>query len=160
MKKLFSILMVAFAMTAMVACGDKNEGTENNGGNNGGGNGNGQTTHLTNLQYHLRKSASGGGYADHTITFGSDNNVEYHIIWEWPESDEFPGGEYTMRGTYTYNEQSQGSVWEATGTLMLTDINNSEHTYNTDYRADEYVLDITPLPSGAGSLSLERVREK
>ena len=35
MKKVFSILMVAFAMTAMAACGDKNE----NGTDNGGGNG-------------------------------------------------------------------------------------------------------------------------
>ena len=37
MKKVFSILMVAFAMTAMVACGDKTEGTDNGGGNNNGG---------------------------------------------------------------------------------------------------------------------------
>ena len=37
MKKLFSILMVAFAMTAMVACGDKNGGNDN-GGNTPGGN--------------------------------------------------------------------------------------------------------------------------
>lgn len=37
MKKVFSILMVAFAMTAMAACGDDNNtGTENGGGNNGG----------------------------------------------------------------------------------------------------------------------------
>ena len=39
MKKAFSILMVAFAMTAMVACGDDdNNGTDNGGGNNPGGN--------------------------------------------------------------------------------------------------------------------------
>ena len=38
MKKVFSILMVAFAMTAMVACGDKDEGTDTPGG--GGGNNN------------------------------------------------------------------------------------------------------------------------
>ena len=37
MKKVFSILMVAFALTAMVACGDKTEGTGNGGGNNNGG---------------------------------------------------------------------------------------------------------------------------
>lgn len=37
MKKVFSILMVAFAMTAMVACGDKDEGTDTPGG---GGNNN------------------------------------------------------------------------------------------------------------------------
>ncbi len=38
MKKMFSILMVAFAMTAMVACGEKdNDGTDNGGGSNGGG---------------------------------------------------------------------------------------------------------------------------
>ena len=38
MKKVFSILLVAFAMTAMVACGDENNngGTNNGGGNNGG----------------------------------------------------------------------------------------------------------------------------
>lgn len=37
MKKVFSILMVAFAMTAMAACGDDNNtGTENGGGNNDG----------------------------------------------------------------------------------------------------------------------------
>ena len=31
MKRVFSILMVAFAMTAMVACGDKINGTDNSG---------------------------------------------------------------------------------------------------------------------------------
>lgn len=36
MKKVFSILMVAFAMTAMVACGEKDDTTDNGGGNNGG----------------------------------------------------------------------------------------------------------------------------
>ena len=36
MKKVFSILMVAFAMTAMVACGEKDDPTDNGGGNNGG----------------------------------------------------------------------------------------------------------------------------
>ena len=33
MKKVFSILMVAFAMTAMVACGEKDNGTDDGGGN-------------------------------------------------------------------------------------------------------------------------------
>ena len=37
MKKVFSILMVAFAMTMMVACGEKVNGPDNSGGNNGGG---------------------------------------------------------------------------------------------------------------------------
>lgn len=37
MKKVFSILMVAFAMTAMVACEPENNGTDN-GGNNAGDN--------------------------------------------------------------------------------------------------------------------------
>lgn len=36
MKKVFSILMVAFAMTAMVACGEKDNTTDNGGGNNSG----------------------------------------------------------------------------------------------------------------------------
>ena len=36
MKKVFSILMVAFAMTAMVACDDKDDNSDNGGGNNGG----------------------------------------------------------------------------------------------------------------------------
>lgn len=49
MKKVFSILMVAFAMTAMVAC-DK-ENNENNGGNNNGGNngGGGTVTDTDNM---------------------------------------------------------------------------------------------------------------
>lgn len=39
MKKIFSILMVAFAMTAFVACSkDNNDNTDNNGGNGGGNN--------------------------------------------------------------------------------------------------------------------------
>ena len=37
MKKVFAILMVAFAMTMMVACGEKVNGPDNSGGNNGGG---------------------------------------------------------------------------------------------------------------------------
>ncbi|MCR5423489.1 MAG: hypothetical protein K6E93_01865 [Bacteroidales bacterium] len=39
MKKVFSILMVAFALTAMVACSEKDNGAGNGGGNNNGGNG-------------------------------------------------------------------------------------------------------------------------
>lgn len=36
MKKILSVLMIAFAMTAMVACGEKDNGTDTPGGNDGG----------------------------------------------------------------------------------------------------------------------------
>ena len=58
MKKLFSILMVAFALTAMVACDKEDNGDGSNGGNN-----NNQTLIL----------------ADNTLVY---NGVTYHMIPE------------------------------------------------------------------------------
>lgn len=55
MKKLFSILMVAFAMTAMVACTE--EDILNGGGDNGGGNGGGSAqSDTTIMSYTLMRS--------------------------------------------------------------------------------------------------------
>jgi hypothetical protein len=62
MKKVFSILMVAFAMTMMVACGEKVNGPDNSGGNNGGGDnpgGGGSSTAQTDttiMSYTLMRS--------------------------------------------------------------------------------------------------------
>ena len=88
MKKLFSILMVAFAMTAMVACGDKNEGTENNGGNDNGGGNNTPTSEIANTRWH-----------------GTKDLTEYNMgrSEEWVEF-----------GTYTYNEEQHNGYMELT----------------------------------------------
>ena len=61
MKKVFSILMVAFAMTAMVACGEKDNGTDTpggtpSGGDNPGGGGTTAQTDTTIMNYTLMRS--------------------------------------------------------------------------------------------------------
>ena len=79
MKKIFSILMAAFAMTAMVACGDTTEGTGNGGGNNNGdGNGTEQTTRLSGAKYYKYRDFA-GDVSEHTVVFGQGNEVEYHV---------------------------------------------------------------------------------
>lgn len=56
MKRLLSIMMVAFAMTAMVSCDEKdNTNNGGNGGNNGGGGGTAQTD-TTIMSYTLMRS--------------------------------------------------------------------------------------------------------
>lgn len=56
MKKVFSALMIAFAMTAMVACGEKDNTNNSGGGNNGGGGGGTVQTDSTFMSYTLMRS--------------------------------------------------------------------------------------------------------
>ena len=150
MKKVFSILMVAFAMTAMVACGDKNEGTENNGGNNNGGGNNEQTTRLSGAKYY-RQTNSAGDMTEHTVTFGQGNEVKYHVVWNWSEggSNYAASGDETWRGTYTYTEGGQGNNWNAEGKFTMSKVGDSYSHYETTYYADGDNLKLfNALPNG------------
>lgn len=121
MKKVFSILMVAFAMTAMVACGDKNEGTENNGGNNNGNGGNDTpTSTIANTKWHGVKDLTeyNMGSSEEWVEFGtSDVTYKYTAT---DNNDNTTNGEY--RGTYTFDEEQQN------GYMELTNVNNSSET--------------------------------
>ena len=156
MKKVFSILMVAFAMTAMVACGDDNKGGSNNGGGNNGGNE--QTDRLAGKKYHYKYDRN-GGFDEHTVTFGTDGTVEYHVVWNRPDVEEDEGyeptGDMTFRGTYTYSEEVQGDVWEAEGLMKM---GNGDLYLQSQYRADEFLLKLyNAMPSGE-SVNLDKVK--
>ena len=107
MKKLFSILMVAFAMTAMVACGDKNENTENNGGdNNGSGTSQNELLEYTLWRYKAGESGN-NDYVYVIISFTTSSKATVSIT-KGNES------QVSYSGTYTY---SNGN-----GTLSLQNI--------------------------------------
>ncbi len=120
MKKLFSILMVAFAMTAMVACGDKNEGTENNGGNDNGGGNNTPTSEIANTRWHGTKDLTeyNMGRSEEWVEFGT-SDVTYRYT-ATDNNDNTTNGEY--RGTYTYNEEQHN------GYMELTNVSNANET--------------------------------
>ena len=145
MKKVLSILMVAFTMTAIVACGDDNEGTDNVGGN-----GNEQTTKLSGTKYYKYRDFA-GDVSEHTVVFGPGNEVEYHVVWNWAEGgDNFAAsGDETWRGTYTYNEGGQGNAWNAEGKLIMSKVGDSYSHYETGYFADGDNLKLfNALPNG------------
>ena len=95
MKKLFSILMVAFAVTAMVACGDNNEGTNNDGVGNGSG-----TSQNESLEYTLwRYKAGESGDNDYVyviLSFTTSSKATVSIT----KGNE---GQVSYSGTYTYS---------------------------------------------------------
>ena len=108
LKKVFSIMMVAFAMTAMVSC-DKDDNDDNN---NGNGNNNTPTEAAANTlvlngkTYQLNSHYEMGG--DRTYagaeTVETDNNSEplYTIIADVEGN--------TLNQTYTFPDIPEGSV--------------------------------------------------
>lgn len=170
--------MCAVGILCMVSCTDllemlenleqKIDDIENQGGgeeeneeNTGEETGTEATTRISGFKYYWKYTRD-EGYDEHTVTFGSGYDVEYHIKWDWPESEDYPGGEYTMKGTYTYeNEVTEGSVWQAEGTMTLTEVGNESHTHTTKYYVDSGgLLEIyRSLPSGGSNANLDRVRE-
>lgn len=126
MKKVFSILMVAFALTAMVACGDKTEGTGNGGGNNNGGGTPDPGTEQTDALAETEWSYFEGDelmldpyrYVDaifgkhHSIVYGDNNHLNE------------PAVRVSAYGTYTYDEAT------GTGTATLKD-QDDDHTLGT-----------------------------
>lgn len=140
MKKVLSILMVAFAMTAIAACGDENNGGTNNGGgnNNGGNNGGDTPSHLSGLKYHILKN-NGDGMTEHTITFGNGYEAEYHVVWNWPGANEDGSdwvGDETYRGTFVCDEQVENNAWMADGTFDLAKVGDSYTHYHSTFNAD------------------------
>lgn len=122
MKKLFPILMVAFAMSAFVACGDKNEGTGNNGGNNNGGGNDTPTSEIANTKWHGVKDLTeyNMGRSEEWVEFGA-SDVTYRYT-ATDNNDNTTNGEY--HGTYTYNEEQHN------GYMELTNVSNSSETLN------------------------------
>lgn len=124
MKKVFSILMVAFALTAMVACGNKTEG--NGGGNNNGGGtpdpGTEQTDALaeTEWSYFEGDELMLDPYRYVDVIFGKHHSIVYgdnnHL------SD--PTVRVSAYGTYTYEETT------GTGTATLKD-QDDDHALGT-----------------------------
>ena len=106
MKKVFSILMVAFALTAMVACGDKTEGTGNGGGNNNGGDtpdpGTEQTDALaeTEWSYFEGDELMLDPYRYVDVIFGKHHSIVYGDNNHLSE----PAVRVSAYGTYTYRE--------------------------------------------------------
>ena len=126
MKKVFSILMVAFALTAMVACGDKTEGTGNGGGNNNGGGtpdpGTEQTDALaeTEWSYFEGDELMLDPYRYVDVIFGKHHSIVYGDNNHLSE----PAVRVSAYGTYTYDEAT------GTGTAPLKD-QDDDHTLGT-----------------------------
>ena len=123
MKKVISILMVAFAMTAMVGCGDKNNSTEN-GGNTGGGDNPGteQTDALaeTEWSYFEGDELMLDPYRYVGVIFGKHHSIVYGDNNHLSE----PVVRVSAYGTYTYDEAT------GTGTATLKD-QDDDHTLGT-----------------------------
>ena len=107
MKKVFSILMVAFAMTAMIACGDENNNSENPSGNNPG-----DTSSVTGS---YRGTV---GDLEHTLTLGTAGLCTYQI-WNLATDEE----EVDAYGDYTYSN-GRGTI------------NFNSNTYESDLQGD------------------------
>ena len=110
MKKVLSILMVAFAMTAMAACGDDNNGGTNNGGgnNNGGEQPTGNESVLTTWSYEVGYPGN-ANYLYVSVAFspyydGSVHENEVSVKKVYHED----GGERTgfYVGSYSYTGNS------------------------------------------------------
>ena len=163
MKKVLSILFAAVFALAMSSCDKDNSSSASTNNNNNNGNGNEQTTKLTGLKYYYKYTRN-GGFDEHTVTFGSGNNVEYKCAWNWPdaegEEDYASSGDVTLRGPYTYNEQEGNHGWAVLGKLSVKDVEHENLTYSFDYQADASLLKLeTPLPDRSGNVNLDRVRE-
>lgn len=102
MKKLFSILMMVAAMTAFVACSEKDNGTDTPGGNNGG---NTEITDLNGTSWlYTVGTNSQDGYVYVGVAFDMGMSTVNHTYCT--------GGEQTYEiygGAYTYSAGS-GSI--------------------------------------------------
>ncbi len=122
MKKIFSVLMTAFVMTAMVACGEKDNKSNNENPTPGGGSG----SSLPSGMYVYSECTNPDEYHVHTRecgyswTLGVTNDEDVHVmiygfqVPNWYIEDEDRQAEDTERdfsGSYNYSATaSSGSV--------------------------------------------------
>lgn len=123
MKKLFSILMVAFAMTAMIACGNDEIGNDTPGGSTPGGN---TETNLDGTSWlYTVGTNSQDGYVYVGVAFDMGMATVNHTYCTGGEQTyEIYGGAYTYaggNGTITLNDvATQQNVGTATFTISGT----------------------------------------
>lgn len=120
MKKVFSILMVALFATAMVACGDKDNGTDNPSDNPTG-----QTEYLPAGIYSWGTEAY-ENYHIHTLTVLFDD--ERDIIYVFRHSAEEEGESYN--GVYNFSGNSGRGIMELQSALDGSDAGTAEFTYD------------------------------
>ena len=126
--------MVAFAMTAMAACGDKNEGTDNGGNNNGNTVVEPQDKSLEGTTWSHRFDES-DGYTVYELSFQSGSQCKYNIVGY--DMDGNVDNSLTDRyaGTYTYDGYR--------GTLTMKKASGSSSTtYEGSFRVEEGYLQI------------------
>ena len=127
--------MVACATAAMVACGDKSNGTENNGGNNNNNGGNNTETTPINRTYWSSETGdiSTNDWMFVDASFGIINNEDQSFH---PEEAAFNksysasnGGTRSdrLKGPYTYS----GTATEGTGSITLTDYQHGGEVVGT-----------------------------
>lgn len=132
MKKLFSILMVALAMTAFVACGDTNEGSDNNGGNGTEQpTGNESVLKFTTWTYETgTQGASNYQYVSVAFSPFYDNSVhedEVSVRKVYNEDGE-PIQEYYV-GAYSYT----GTGSNGNGSMTVKDYNTGTSVGNVTF---------------------------
>ena len=120
MKKVFSILMVAFAVTTMVACGDKNNGTDNPSDNPSG-----QTDYLPAGTYYYG-TEDYENYHVHVLSvlFDEERDITYMFRHSVEEEGE------TYSGVYNFSGNSGKGVLELRSALDGSDAGTAEFTYD------------------------------
>lgn len=128
--------MVAFALTAMVACGDKN----NNGGSNNGGGDNGgrvvdpEDKSLEGTTWQCRYDES-DGYSIYELSFQKGSQCKYNIVGYDEDGNEDVSLTDRYAGTYTYDGYR--------GTLTMKKASGSSTTtYDGTFRVEEDYLQV------------------
>lgn len=128
LKKIFSILLVAFAMTAMVACGKKDNGTDNPTPDNPIG----QTDLLPDGFYHYLYDPDDSEQGDEHI-LQVTNYGEYHtLILQIRHGYENDGEEMRFQGQYQYsNGTKKGSAeMQRTDDGTMSNADTAEFSYD------------------------------
>ena len=136
MKRVFSILMVAFAMTAFFACGDKDNGNGNGGGTDPIGE---QTDLLPDGFYHYLYDPDDSEQGDEHI-LQVTNYGEYHtLILQIRHGYENDGEEMRFQGQYQYSNATQKGSAE----MQRTDDGTMSNAGTAEFSYDEGNITMT-----------------
>lgn len=113
--------MVAFAMTAMVACGEKDNTTDNSGSNNNGGGSSQNTTELAGTSWRYTSGEYGeSAFVDVIFNFISSVSATLSVHAN--------GNQQIMGGQYTCSNDS--------GSIALKDMSTGEDCGNATFTID------------------------
>ena len=126
MKKVFSILMVAFAMTAMVACGDKVNGTDNPTPDNPTGQNDYLPAGIYSYYYDNVRTD------DHVLSILFDDEHDFtYTIFHGHDVEEIEDDEsWAFQGEYELSSNSGKGILRLYNSLDGSDAGTAEFTYD------------------------------